>query len=158
MEYTDGILERYKENPDEVRYIGKELAFGKNKTAEERILGIEIIKKLSYLRDWQATYLLGMLLITGRAKISEDDSVKYGLELIRIAAEHGCMEARAMLDKYYEEKYRTTMSEYQQRKDDKGPLTDFDGKQIKINRTGIRTPVDAQLKYIDGKKIFCCLS
>lgn len=153
MEYTDGILERYKENPDEVRYIGKELAFGKNKTAEERILGIEIIKKLSYLRDWQATYLLGMLLITGRAKISEDDSVKYGLELIRIAAEHGCMEARAMLDKYYEEKYRTTMSEYQQRKDDKGPLTDFDGKQIKINRTGIRTPVDAQLKYIDGKNI-----
>ena len=28
MEYTDGILERYKQNPDEVRYIGKELAFG----------------------------------------------------------------------------------------------------------------------------------
>lgn len=152
METTEFIIEEYKKDPDAIRSLGKKLAFSKNNSEEERWFGKEIIKTLYFQNDPEATYLFGILVYEGQINPVGQDSVQHGLELIHRAANMGCITARTTLNNYYENKYRKNIAGEPKGEKD-GPLTDFDGKVIKIDRTGIRTPVDAQLKYVDGKNI-----
>lgn len=147
------IIEEYRKDPDAIRRVGRNLAFDMNKSKEERMKGVEIIATLFHMRDSEATYLFGVLIYDGYIKLPEKDPVRYGLDLIVEAANMGCTEARISLNRYYEKKYQRNISEKQSEKKIEGPLADFDGKIIKIDRTGIMTPVDAQLKYVDGKNI-----
>lgn len=153
METTEFIIEEYKKDPDAIRCLGKKLAFSQTNSDEERWFGKEIIKTLYFQNDPEATYLLGILVYGGQINPVGRDTIQHGMELIQRAANMGCIAARTMLNSYYENKYRKSISEEQAGKKVEGPLTGVDGKIIKIDRTGIRTPVDAQLKYVEGKNI-----
>lgn len=153
METTEFIIEEYKKDPDAIRSLGKKLAFSQTNSDEERWFGKEIIKTLYFQNDPEATYLFGILVYGGQINPVGRDPIQHGMELIQRAANMGCIAARTTLNSYYENKYRKSISEEQAGKKVEGPLTGFDGKIIKIDRTGIRTPVDAQLKYVEGKNI-----
>ena len=63
----------------------------------------------------------------------------------------GSIQARRRLNEYCRERYESKVDTSKISND--GPLTDFDGKVIKINRKGLLTPIDAVLEYRDGKNI-----
>ncbi len=66
------------------------------------------------------------------------------------AASFGSMTAKHYLDKVCRERYEKAFPLSGQVI---GPLKDFDGKEIRIRRTGLRTPVDAVLSYENGENI-----
>ena len=66
------------------------------------------------------------------------------------AASCGSMTAKHFLDKVCRERYEKAFPPSGKTS---GPLKDFDGKEIRIRRTGLRTPVDAVLSYENGENI-----
>lgn len=119
--------------------------------AEERDEGLSYIVRASQLNDPEANYLVGTFLLSGTLKAEEGDSESAALGYLCIAARQGYIQARGFLDKVCAERYSSVPVESNTAGN--GPLVDFDGKPIKINRKGVLTPVDAVLTYENGQNI-----
>ena len=68
------------------------------------------------------------------------------------SANSGCIQARAFLNAYCEERYQEENDDLQVIESN-DTLVDFYGKPIKINRQGVFTPVDAVLTNEDGLNV-----
>ncbi len=140
------------DNPEACREEGKRIFFNEQLSAEERDKGFMLLERAVQLYDPEACYIFGKMLILGKLKTTKIDSIEYGLNLLCVAANNYFIPARVLLNNYCDIRYTTTFAKTFKIPQNK-PLTDFNGKRIKINRTGILTPVDAKLEYIDGKNI-----
>jgi len=105
--------------------------------------------------DADAGYYLAQLERMGlfRYKVNGvNDPAEVQRIFLTTSAERGNAVARSLLNSIclqaYEETVGTAVSPHAG-----GPLADFDGKEIKINRTGVLTPIDATLTYENGKNI-----
>lgn len=141
-----------KDNPTACREEGKRLLFNKNSTLDERNYGIKFINRAFSLNDIEAMYLVGTLLINGALKVNNGNSQEHGLNLVRLAARSGFVPARSYLNQYCESKYRAN-STTKSTSNLNGPLVDFNGKKIKIDRKGVLTPIDAKLDFINGVNV-----
>ncbi|MBO4839435.1 MAG: hypothetical protein J5493_08745 [Lachnospiraceae bacterium] len=129
------------------REIAKALVFGDDPEKQDE--GFSYMLKAYNLGDAEAAFILwrmvhdGMITpVCGDAKVDE-------IKILSNAADWGSTQARAILNS-------RCMKQYEKLIDTKtppvidGPLADFEGKPIRINRTGLRTPVDAVLEYEGG--------
>ena len=112
--------------------------------------GIAYILKAYKGGDAEATYIVGLLMFHGVLTPASGDREECALGIMCNAAKKGSIQARALLNSYclsrYSKKIKPTSAP-------NGPLVDFDGKPIKIRRTGRFTPIDAVLEYVDGVNI-----
>lgn len=103
-------------------------------------------------KDPEATYIVARLLLDGVLKSSSSDQQEYALTLMCSSANSGCIQARAFLNAYCDERYQEEHDDIQVAEPN-GALVDFDGKPIKINRQGLFTPIDAVLENEGGSNI-----
>lgn len=134
---------------EQKREIGKAYFFNSNGDPAKRSTGIKMIMDAHFGHDPEATYLASRMILDGIIKIQAADQEEYALTQMCISANSGCIQARAFLNAYCEERYQKKVS-FEPDNKRNGALVDFEGKPIKINRQGIFTPVDAVLEYKDG--------
>ncbi len=117
---------------------------------ELRSEGIQSLIKAQRRGDAEASYIIGRMMLRGSLRPAVGDPEETALTMLCRAARKGSVQARSLLNSYcmkrYEETPQITAIETHG-----GPLTDFEGKTIKIKRTGVMTPVDAKLEYVDGQ-------
>lgn len=137
------------------REIGKRLFFYSNGELEKKQEGERLLFEAMKTGDVEAEYLIGYSLINGYMSFPDGKSVEVGLKLLCDAAKSGSAGARFYLNRYCEECYSVYLEKegLKNRPQPEGPLVGFNGKRIKINRIGIRTPVDATLEYIQGQNV-----
>ena len=148
-------MEQYVEiwnNPAACREEGKLLFFSGDQTADKRRDGFRLIDRAASLGDGEAIYLIGRFLMEGRLQVTAGDAFDAGMARLCQAANGGYAPARAYLDRFCATRY-SGMVKAKLPTSKGGPLTDFSGRRIKIRRTGLLTPVDAQLTYADGQNI-----
>ncbi len=139
--------------PELLRETGKAHFFNSNGDHEKKNHGLQLIIEAHSKKDPEATYIVARLLIDGVLKVSASDSTEHALTLMCTAANNGCIQARAYLNAYCEERYQEEYDDLPINEQSGGVLVDFEGKPIKINRKGVFTPIDAVLEYKDGHNI-----
>lgn len=135
-----------------LREIGKNCFFNCNGDTQKRSEGIQALIKAQSLGDPEATYIVARLILDRVLKSSANDQQEYALTLMCSSANSGCIQARAFLNAYCEERYQEEHDDIQVAEPN-GALVDFDGKPIKINRQGIFTPIDAVLENEGGLNV-----
>lgn len=139
----------YTHNGEMLRELGKRYFFKEDSTPFEKSRGISLIIDASKMGDAEAIYYVADFVLKGILSVKEGDPTEKAVGLMCNAANLGCIKARAFLNDYCSKRY----DEYKKgivKPITKGPLVDFDGEKIKINRKGIFTPVDAVLEYENG--------
>ena len=139
-------------SPEQLRELGKAYMYNHENDLEKRKQGIDLIIKARWMKDPEASYIVGSLILDGILNADVEDKEAYALRLICFAARKGCVQARAFLNSYCDGRYQK-VSKSRPRIESKGGLVDFKGKAIRINRKGIFTPIDAVLENKDGKNI-----
>lgn len=120
------------------------------------------ITRLSTLGSAEAMYYRGHIILydermaeslkkRGITKLKTDKRTAW-LSICQ-SAEMGYVPAKRYLDNVCSKRYRESFPAPGEGEIKGGPLRDFDGKEIKINRTGKLFPVDAVLEYKDGRNI-----
>ena len=135
-----------------LREVGKNCFFNCNGDTQKRGEGIQALIKAQSLGDPEATYIVARLIIDGVLKSSAKDQQEYALTLMCSSANSGCIQARAFLNAYCEERYQDEHDDIRV-VEPSGALVDFDGKPIKINRQGLFTPIDAVLENEGGLNV-----
>ncbi len=138
-------------NPEACREIGKRLIFESGRTPEKLQKGLYLLQTAVTLNDAEAQCIIGKFLLDGLIQSKSFNSTEYGLTLLCRAANYGYLNARIFLDSYCDKRYRKSFSD--SIISTSHPLTDFDGKEIKINKKGIFTPIDAKLEYKNNTNI-----
>ena len=137
---------------EELRELGKLDYFHSKPDRDRRNEGLQELTKASNMGDLEAMYILGWLLLEGKAKAHTGDSKEYGLRLIRRASWNGYLPARTYLNKLFADRYKVEQARKKVASaKTSGPLRDFNGKKIKINRSGLLVPVDAKLTCEHGE-------
>lgn len=137
---------------EQKREIGKAYYFSTDSDAEKKEYGFKLIFDAFMEREPEATFIIARMLLDGVIHIKSDDETEYALTLMSMAADNGCIQARAYLNRYCEDRYKKEYNALVTDAPD-GVLVDFAGKPIKINRRGVFTPVDATLDYQCGKNV-----
>jgi len=128
--------------PELWREQAKQLLSSANRTSEERREGLGLMNKACNAGDPEAMYFIGNQLLVGRLRLKNgDNSTEHAVALLCRAAKAGFLPARTQLLAFRRKRRR----QIPKQEHPTGPLAGFDGKEIRINRTGLRTPVDAVL-------------
>lgn len=136
----------------QLREIGMSYFLNSAGDSEKRRYGLDLLLKAFKMKDPIATYFIAKLTFDGYLKFQVENQAEHALMLMCNAANEGCVQARAFLNAYCEARYRKNFSNVLDIPSS-GPLVDFEGKPIKINKQGLFTPIDALLEYKDGKNI-----
>ena len=152
-EQTFYLTAEQEQDPEICRETGKRYYFENAADEAIRQYGLKLLVRASARGDCEANYIIGALLAEGVLRSARGDSVEQGLALLCQAAAKGFLPARTRLNQYTEKRYRKDVAARMPQKSPEGPLCDFDGKIIKIKRTGALTPIDATLRYVDGKNV-----
>lgn len=145
MEDLEALLR--DDSPESWREYGKALLNGGD--PKRRPEGLAAILRAYGAKDAEAAYLVGTLMLEGAMRPVQGDPEERALEILRKASAAGEVQARARLNAYCAERYERIIGSSPTRTP-LGPLTDFRGKRIRINRTGLLTPVDAVLTWENG--------
>jgi hypothetical protein len=129
--------------------MGKDLYFNEKSDKKQKREGLRNIVSAANQKNTEAMCIVGKLLLDGAFSLKSGDSEEKGKLFLWLAANNGDTQARVLLNQYCQDKTKTF-----EQTDYTGPLRDFDGKIMKIDRKGIRTPVDAVLKYENGENVF----
>ena len=115
---------------------------------------VKAIRIAAIRNQTEAMYQYGLYVLSKDIKKNKWTGVKHssGWHWIYKAAGTGCMAAKHFLDQVCKERYEKAFPVSGGSQTD-GPLRDFDGKEIRICRTGLRTPVDAVLSFENGENI-----
>ena len=132
--------------PEELRETGKTLM--ESDDPAQRSAGVSNVLKAFSAGDPEAAYIVGELMLRGVLRPAKGDRVERALKILCNAARDGSVQARSLLNSYCAGRYTDTVG--REFAVPEGPLTDFDGKPIKIKRKGVLTPVDAVLVYENG--------
>lgn len=156
----DRVVAQYSnlESDSEAMFaVADEILSSAQATKEDRKKARSMMLKAHQKGNIDATYMVGRFLIAGNMKLADENGKplgkEYGWQLLLYAAEEGQVEAKATLDYVSNKEYESTIGKKFKNIEYTGPLKDFDGKEININRTGIRVPVDAVLEYTNGRNI-----
>ena len=119
--------------------------------AENRQIGVYGIKLLEgpFKDEPEVKFISYCLVLKGmRQFVGTPDPDQEGAALykIQILANSGYARARTFLDIYCEKRYQKYIKSLPANDDDCGPLVDFDGKPIKIDRSGASLPIKAVLE------------
>ena len=126
---------------------GKELINSANPM--DRRNGVSLILRAHKLGNIDATCYVAKFILDGLLQVSGCDNEEHALYLLYYAEHKGSTTAKVMLYDYCTDRYNSTVEGTDN--DYSGELLDFDGKKIKIKRTGLLTPIDAELKYEGGE-------
>ena len=132
------------------REQARKLLFSPESTPADKVAGIRLMTEAGNAGDPEAMYLIGKMLLEKRIRLKEGDSQERAVRLLCAAASRGCLPAGTLLNAYCEERYRHSFGDAAS---PGGPLRDFDGSVIRINRTGWRVPVDAKLTCSNGENV-----
>ena len=116
----------------------------------KRSEAIKYLREASKEGDLDASTWIGIMLYNKVFNLKEGDPVEEGIKLLYGTALKGSLPARTYLNRLCVEQYNEIMDTEGKQEREPGPLVDFDGNIIKINRKGLTTPVDAVLEYVDG--------
>ena len=129
-----------------LREEGKFL-FYHSEDEEERNTGLRMIHRAARQGDSEALYIIGSEMLRGRLHPQDGDRTECALTFLVSASNQGSIQARGLLNRLCETRNRhytkfepTTPH----------PLTDFEGKEFKIDCKGLFVPVDAKLTF-DGE-------
>ncbi|MBQ7547056.1 MAG: hypothetical protein IJT41_08845 [Clostridia bacterium] len=122
---------------------------------DQRAEGCRMLTQAAKEGNPEAYCMLADCLLCGMLHLKEGSPEDMAANLLLQAAGKGHLPARRKLNQICEGRYLKSISAQidETAKKAAGPLTDFDGKPIKIDRTGFFTPVDVKLEYIDGRNI-----
>lgn len=129
-----------------IREAGRALL--QSRDPEERDRGFEYVLRAYQAGDAEAAYLIGRMAYDGLIEPEEGDAEEGGISALRMAAMQGHLQARALLNVWCRE--RNGRPAAQKGLPPSGPLRDFDGNPVRIDRKGVRTPIDAVLAYSAG--------
>ena len=133
-----------------LRERAKQLMFSEGKTVEEKHEGLQLMCQACDVGDPEALCIIGKMLLDGRLSPKTGGRTETAVNFLCRAARDGSLPARSILQRLRRSRYRQT------RRNDRpqdGPLTGFDGKPIRIKRTGVLTPVDAVLSRDNGQNV-----
>ena len=133
-----------------LRERAKQLMFSPGKTVREKHEGLQLLLRACDGGDPEAQGLIGKMLLDGKLCPKSGSRIELAVDLLCRAARGGNIPARSQLLRLRRMRYEETR--WNDRSVD-GPLTGFDGKPIRINRTGLMTPVDAVLAYENGRNV-----
>ena len=126
----------------------------KEKNFAMKNAGIQMILEAYREQDLDATAFVGYLLYIGELRVVEGDTKAHGTELLHVAAFKGNIFARTTLNRICFDRYSKALEERKEPKEAdlpvKGPLKDFEGNVLRINKSGLRTPIDVVLECKDG--------
>lgn len=135
------------------REKGKILFFRNSDDEKKRSEGLEYIIKAHTMNDNEASYIIATLILKGVIKPAVGEPEEHALSILRRLADNGDLSSRELLNRVCFSKYKQSdCSKVNVSNSER--LTDFEGKLIKIDRKGVFTPVDAELKYENGKNVF----
>ena len=121
---------------------------------DEKDAALRLLLFTSKMGRPEAEYIEAGLLLDGLILPKEnEDAEERALRLLCSAAHSGYLPARTKLNAICEAKYETMFPDRPPADAPAGVLTDFEGKEIVIDRKGLRTPVDAVLTYEDGRSV-----
>lgn len=124
------------------------------KTPEQRTGALRGLLALSRAGDPQARMLEADLILNGVLRPAQSAAEERAVQLLFDAATRGYLPARAMLNELCEGRYSERFPlTAQETAAPGGVLTDFNGREIRIDRKGAFTPVDAVLSYEDGRGV-----
>ncbi len=138
---------------EQKREIGKAYFFNHDGDRDKRNTGLKLILEAHSENDHEATFIVSRLLLDGVLKSSAKNQQEYALTLMCSSANSGCIQARAFLNAFCEDRYHEKIKTVFSEKEKHDSLVDFDGKPIKIDRQGIFTPIDAVLECKDGHNV-----
>lgn len=138
---------------EQKREIGKGLFLNSEGDPEKRKSGLRLLLEAHEEKDYEATYIISRLMLDGLIVDRSELQTEHALILMQSAANSGCVQARAYLNAYCTAHYKQQFNSQKFGNVSSGPLVDFDGNPIKIDRQGIFTPIDAVLEYKDGQNI-----
>jgi len=146
--------EKYDEsNLEFCRELGKKYVSEDTSNKSKMKEGVRLLGKAVKMKDPEAMYEIAKLIKNGVICMKDgSDSNKEIKRLLASATALGYDKAKCLLDKicqeiYEQENSNLSMTNY------KGPLVDFEGNIVKINRNGLFIPISAKLEYIDGENI-----
>ena len=142
-----------RRSPDILRELGKEYFFNHYDDEELRGRGIELLLEAFRYNDPEAMFIVAKLVLDSVLLVRNGDPEDYALNLMAKSARAGHLQARAYLNSYCQGRYEKEIEEINKLADEATPLTDFDGKTIKIDRKGVFSPIDAVLEFKDGRNI-----
>lgn len=116
--------------------------------------GIRLLLDAARKGDVEASAWVGYLLYNNLLYSKGDDPQETAIRILFKAAQKGSVMARITLNRLCFERAETALKDKLKTIPRIGPLAGFDGNIIKINKTGILTPIDAVLEYKDGINIF----
>ncbi len=120
---------------------------------DKRTKGLNLLKQAAKLGSPDGAFMVGKLAWEGYIGLKINNSKEEAMKLLFVAASKGSVQARVLLNEICKERYEEQFKVSADAVDRQGPLVDFQGKPIKINRKGLRTPIDAALKYENGRNI-----
>lgn len=138
------------EGPELWREQAKQILLSPGKTPEERKEGLRLMLRACDAGDPEAMTYVGKRLLDGSLAVENGNSVETAVSYLCRAARAGYFPARTRLLAYRRARFAQTL---RNNRAAEGPLKDFDGKEIRIRRTGILTPVDAVLAYENGVNV-----
>ena len=134
---------------------GKQMFFHSNGDEKMRLEGLSSINKAANMGSAEAKFILGSEILKGVLRPVNKDPREEGLRLIAASAMNGFQPARDYLNSICRSRYDMRFRRYITEK--KGPLTGFNGKPIRIDRSGMLAPVHAKLSF-DGEANILTLS
>lgn len=155
LEYIEYLNDGIDDDDAEwLRETGKYIVDNNKGDREITDIGFKYLVRAYVLEDMEATFLVAQYMINGLIKPKDKgDFVDNGLDMLRTLANKGHMQSRVLLNQICEERYKEA-AKSRVAPVQGGRLTDYYGDEIKINRQGALTPIDARLEYIGGENIF----
>ena len=141
------------QSPAELREMGKAYFFHSDGDIQKRNMGIRLLLKAHTQKDPEATFYVADFILKDIIKPQNTDPKEHALTLMCSAANNGCIQARAFLNHYCQKQYNEKVNTSLKKMQHDGVLVDFEGKPIHIQRKGVFTPIDAELKYHEGRNI-----
>ncbi len=148
----NSFFDAIKNDPVACREEAKLRIFSINVSPSDKELGIKLLNRAVTLCDAEASFIMGRLILDGLVKVRNNNPTDLALELLCGSARRGNTQARAYLNRYCQMRYQINVRNKISGTVN-GPLTDFKGKRIRIDRKGVMTPVDATLTYENGENI-----
>ena len=132
---------------DFLREKGKGLFFRSGGSKTDRDEGISLIHRAACRGDAEALYIIGTEMMRGTLRPRSGDRIECAYDYLVAAANSGSAQAKAFLNSVCLNRYGGNIHF---EPSDPHPLTDFEGKRIRIERKGVFAPVDAGLSF-DGE-------
>ena len=137
---------RDKKSAGLLREEGKLLYFQLERDKDCRDQGVALLNEAARQGDAEALFILGSEMLRGTLRPRSGNRIECACDYLVSAANNGSATARGLLNRMCLERYSSSIH-YEAA--DPHPLTDFEGKEIRIDRKGFFVPVDARLSF-DG--------